>query len=60
MTKVSSQDLGHQPIGKLLLKQAVPASIGILVRNALKPFPMQKNIMIGVKCSMSWAKISMP
>ena len=31
MTKVSSQDLGHQPIGKLLIKQAVPASIGILV-----------------------------
>lgn len=31
MTKVSSQDLGNQPIGKLLIKQAVPASIGILV-----------------------------
>lgn len=31
MSKVSSQDLGHQPIGKLLIKQAVPASIGILV-----------------------------
>lgn len=31
MTKVSSQDLGSQPIGKLLVKQAVPASIGILV-----------------------------
>ncbi|WP_298755247.1 MATE family efflux transporter [uncultured Psychroserpens sp.] len=31
MTKVSSQDLGTQPIGKLLIKQAVPASIGILV-----------------------------
>jgi putative MATE family efflux protein len=31
MTKVSSQDLGEQPIGKLLVKQAVPASIGILV-----------------------------
>ncbi|WP_400075947.1 MATE family efflux transporter [Winogradskyella sp. R77965] len=31
MAKVSSQDLGHQPIGKLLIKQAVPASIGILV-----------------------------
>ncbi|MGM5469235.1 MATE family efflux transporter [Flavobacteriaceae bacterium LMO-SS05] len=31
MTKVTSQDLGTQPIGKLLIKQAVPASIGILV-----------------------------
>ncbi len=31
MSKVSSQDLGQQPIGKLLIKQAVPASIGILV-----------------------------
>ena len=31
MAKVTSQDLGHQPIGKLLIKQAVPASVGILV-----------------------------
>ncbi|EDP70957.1 MATE efflux family protein [Flavobacteriales bacterium ALC-1] len=31
MGKVSSQDLGYQPISKLLIKQAVPASIGILV-----------------------------
>ena len=31
MSKVSSQDLGTQPIGKLLVKQAVPAAIGILV-----------------------------
>jgi putative MATE family efflux protein len=31
MAKASSQDLGKQPIGKLLIKQAVPASIGILV-----------------------------
>lgn len=31
MAKVSSTDLGNQPIGKLLIKQAVPASIGILV-----------------------------
>jgi putative MATE family efflux protein len=31
MANVSSQDLGHQPIGRLLIKQAVPASIGILV-----------------------------
>ena len=31
MAKVTSQDLGEQSIGKLLVKQAVPASIGILV-----------------------------
>lgn len=31
MAKVTSQDLGSQPISKLLIKQAVPASIGILV-----------------------------
>ena len=31
MARVSSHDLGTQPIGKLLIKQAVPASIGILV-----------------------------
>ena len=31
MAKVSSQDLGTQSISKLLIKQAVPASIGILV-----------------------------
>tara|TARA_R110001592_G_scaffold14358_5_gene64350 strand:+ start:387 stop:1742 length:1356 start_codon:yes stop_codon:yes gene_type:complete len=31
MANVSSQDLGNQPIGKLLIKQALPASIGILV-----------------------------
>ncbi len=31
MSKIASQDLGIQPIGKLLIKQAVPASIGILV-----------------------------
>jgi len=31
MAKISSLDLGNQPIGKLLIKQAVPASIGILV-----------------------------
>jgi Na+-driven multidrug efflux pump len=31
MAKTSSKDLGMQPIGKLLIKQAVPASIGILV-----------------------------
>ena len=31
MAKTNSKDLGTQPIGKLLIKQAVPASIGILV-----------------------------
>lgn len=31
MAKVTSQDLGAQSINKLLIKQAVPASIGILV-----------------------------
>jgi len=31
MAKLSSEQLGSQPIGKLLVKQAVPASIGILV-----------------------------
>lgn len=31
MAKVTSDQLGTEPIGKLLVKQAVPASIGILV-----------------------------
>lgn len=31
MAKVTSKDLGEEPIGKLLIRQAVPASIGILV-----------------------------
>lgn len=31
MANVSSQDLGTQPIGKLLIRQALPASVGILV-----------------------------
>mgnify|MGYP003635114847 CR=1 FL=1 len=31
MSKIASQDLGMQSIGTLLIKQAVPASIGILV-----------------------------
>ena len=31
MAKVSADQLGTEPIGKLLVKQAVPASIGILV-----------------------------
>ena len=31
MAKVSSEQLGSEPIGKLLIRQSVPASIGILV-----------------------------
>lgn len=31
MAKVTSEELGVEPIGKLLIKQALPASIGILV-----------------------------
>lgn len=31
MAKITSDELGQEPIGKLLIKQAVPASIGILV-----------------------------
>lgn len=31
MSKVSSEQLGTEPIGRLLIRQAVPASIGILV-----------------------------
>ncbi|WP_242120215.1 MATE family efflux transporter [Aestuariivivens sediminicola] len=31
MAKISSEDLGTLPINKLLVKQAIPASIGILV-----------------------------
>ena len=31
MAKVSSEQLGSEPIGKLLVRQSVPASIGILV-----------------------------
>lgn len=31
MANIAAKDLGTQPIGKLLIKQAVPASIGILV-----------------------------
>ncbi len=31
MARVSAEDLGTEPIGRLLIKQAVPASIGILV-----------------------------
>ena len=31
MARISSEELGTEPIGGLLVKQAVPASIGILV-----------------------------
>lgn len=31
MARISAEQLGNEPIGKLLIKQAVPASIGILV-----------------------------
>lgn len=46
MAKVSSQDLGNQPIGQLLLKQAVPASIGILV--------MSLNILVDTVFVGNW------
>jgi putative MATE family efflux protein len=46
MAKVTSQDLGVQPIGKLLIKQAVPASIGILV--------MSLNILIDTIFVGNW------
>ncbi|MBT8273760.1 MAG: polysaccharide biosynthesis C-terminal domain-containing protein, partial [Bacteroidia bacterium] len=46
MAKVTSQDLGTQPIGKLLVKQAVPASIGILV--------MSLNILIDTIFVGNW------
>lgn len=46
MAKVSSQELGTQPIGKLLIKQAVPASIGILV--------MSLNILIDTIFVGNW------
>ncbi len=31
MAKVSSEALGNESIGKLLIRQALPASVGILV-----------------------------
>jgi len=46
MAKVSSQELGNKPIGKLLIKQAVPASIGILV--------MSLNILIDTIFVGNW------
>jgi putative MATE family efflux protein len=46
MAKVTSNDLGTQPIGKLLIRQAVPASIGILV--------MSLNILIDTIFVGNW------
>lgn len=46
MAKISSKDLGDEPIGKLLVKQAVPASIGILV--------MSLNILIDTIFVGNW------
>ncbi|MEL0455193.1 MATE family efflux transporter [Flavobacteriaceae bacterium SZ-1-7] len=46
MAKISAQDLGTEPIGKLLIKQAVPASIGILV--------MSLNILIDTIFVGNW------
>ena len=46
MAKVSSEQLGTQPIGQLLIKQAVPASIGILV--------MSLNILIDTIFVGNW------
>ena len=46
MAKVSSQDLCYEPIGRLLIKQAVPASIGILV--------MSLNILIDTIFVGNW------
>ncbi|MDN3491673.1 MATE family efflux transporter [Winogradskyella bathintestinalis] len=46
MAKVSSFELGNQSIGKLLIKQAVPASIGILV--------MSLNILVDTILVGNW------
>lgn len=46
MANISSKDLGTMPIGKLLIKQAVPASIGILV--------MSLNILIDTIFVGNW------
>ena len=46
MANVTSQDLGKQPITKLLVKQAVPASIGILV--------MSLNILVDTIFVFNW------
>lgn len=46
MTKLNSAALGSEPIGKLLIRQAVPASIGILV--------MSLNILIDTIFVGNW------
>jgi len=46
MAKVTSEQLGREPIGQLLIKQAVPASIGILV--------MSLNILIDTIFVGNW------
>lgn len=46
MARVSSEELGTKPIGSLLVKQAVPASIGILV--------MSLNILIDTIFVGNW------
>ena len=46
MSKIISKDLGSQPIGKLLVRQAVPAAIGILV--------MSLNILIDTIFVGNW------
>ena len=46
MKKTSAVDLGTQPIGKLLIRQAVPASIGILV--------MSLNILVDTVFVGNW------
>ncbi len=46
MAKVSTQDLGTQPIGKLIIKQVFPLSIGILV--------MSLNILVDTIFVENW------
>ncbi|NND11866.1 MAG: MATE family efflux transporter, partial [Flavobacteriaceae bacterium] len=46
MSKIAASELGTEPIGKLLIKQAVPASIGILV--------MSLNILIDTIFVGNW------
>ncbi|MEM1258370.1 MAG: MATE family efflux transporter [Bacteroidota bacterium] len=46
MAKAKSEELGTEPIGKLLIKQAVPASIGILV--------MSLNILVDTVFVGNW------
>ena len=46
MAKVSSDQLGTESIGRLLVRQAVPASIGILV--------MSLNILVDTIFVVNW------